>query len=492
MIGPKWAEASIDPPLQLATAQAISEPEPTPAMATELTWGGIFNGYSAVLIAAFLVTLFATPIMRRLAVANGIVDRPIASRKIHRLPIAYLGGVAVFLGIMAGILVSYLGIRFDGLVRFHDGAALTNDGTPFLVPPWIVIGITAIMIIGLIDDVAGVSPRVKIGGQLFAAAALAYGNIGVNLAKGVLSPTLGALLNNPDLTWTLDLPESIPLLGGPLELDLIYWTGTAVIALFVLGGCNASNLIDGLDGLCSGVTAIAMLGFIAVGAMVIADERAAGELDSARLVLCLAVLGGCLGFLPHNFNPANIFLGDSGSLMLGFCSVVVILTLGDKGRTDLVIAGLFIYAVPILDTALAIVRRKMAGRSMSEPDSDHLHHMLKRALGVKGAALSIYAIAGLFALTGVMMAATNARIIYTIAAIFAGCIGMYAVKVARQKQLESQMLAAMGLPPELTPAPTTPHQTAPAPTTPTPTQASQTQATQAQAASNPPAPAPSA
>ncbi|MEM1183478.1 MAG: MraY family glycosyltransferase [Planctomycetota bacterium] len=407
--------------------------------APQQTWLEVLNGYLAVLVIAFLVTVCTIPLLRKLAVSNGIVDRPDA-RKVHRMPIAYLGGVGVYLGIMAGILISYVGVRYPGLVGFHITPFITASEHPLLVPPWILGGLTIIMFIGLYDDIMGISPRVKVGGQLLAAAALAYGDVGVNLAEGVLSPTLGALLNDRDLVWTFDLPMALPLIGGALELDLIYWTGTAVIAIFVLGACNASNLIDGLDGLLSGVTAIACLGLLAIAIMVVFDDP--GRRDSQRIVLCLAVLGACLGFLPHNFNPATIFLGDCGSLLLGFSTIVIILTLGDKGRTDLVIAGLVIYAIPILDTALAIVRRKLAGKKMSDPDSNHLHHMLKRALGVKGAVFVLYGIGSSFAVIGVLLAASGARLIYTLALLCAAFIVVYSIKLARKKQIEEQILAA--------------------------------------------------
>ena len=416
--------------------------------ATNLTWTDVFNGYASVVVVAFLTTLLATPLMRRLAISNGIVDHPNDARKIHRMPVAYLGGVAVFLGIMAGILVSYVGARMEGVIRFHATEHLTIWGHPHLVPPWIVLGIFVIMLIGLIDDVAGISPRLKVGGQLFAAAALAYGQVGVNVAKGLLSPTLGALLQNSELTYHIPLPEGVPivgeLFGQYIEIDFIYWTGTAVIAAFVLGGCNASNLIDGLDGLCSGVTAIATVGFLAIAMMMVEDPNASGWLDSARIVLCMSVLGACLGFLPHNFNPATIFLGDCGSLLLGFVSVVIILTLGDTGRTDLVVAGLIIYSIPIIDTALAIIRRKLAKQRMSDADKNHLHHMLTRAFGVKGAAFSLYGIGAGFAVLGVLMAASNARIVYTAALLFSSFIAVYATKIARKKQLEEQSLAMRG------------------------------------------------
>ena len=207
--------------------------------------------------------------------------------------------------------------------------------------------------------------------------------------------------------------------------------------LFVLGACNASNLIDGLDGLLSGTTAICGLGLLVVALGLAAVDT--GPRDAQRIILCMAMVGACLGFLPHNFNPATIFLGDAGSLQLGFLTIVIVLTLGNEGQTQLVLAGLIIYAIPIIDTTLAIVRRKLAGKKMSEADSDHLHHMLKRALGVKGAVLSLYAIGGLFALLGVMLSESRARVVYLLTLIFASYIIVTAIKIARRKQIEAEL-----------------------------------------------------
>lgn len=414
-------------------------------------WMQVFNGYVSVLVVAFLVTLLATPVMRRLALSHGVIDHPTDPRKVHRVPIAYLGGVAVYLGIMAGIFVSYFGVFDSTIVEYHDVVkAAPGMLDNRFVPPWVLLGLTVIMVIGLIDDVTGISPRVKIGGQLLAAAALAYGDIGVKVAHGVLAPTIGKLLHNPGLVYSIPLGFEAPFLGTVVEIDIIYWTGTAVIAVFVLGACNASNLIDGLDGLLSGVTGIATLGLLAVSLMLVFTDP--GPRDAQRIVLCMALLGACLGFLPHNFNPATIFLGDCGSLLLGFATIVIILTLGDKGRTDLVIAGLIIYAIPILDTVLAIVRRKMAGKSMSDADSDHLHHMLKRAFGVKGAVFILYGIGTGFAVLGILLAFSGARFVYTLALLFAAFIVVYSMKIARRKQLEQQSLQRVIAPAGAAPA----------------------------------------
>lgn len=402
----------------------------------------IFQGYIGVFIIAFLVTMLATPLVRRVAIAQGIIDRPDQLRKLHSMPIAYLGGVAVFLGLMAGIFYSYAAVKFPFLMEFHKSEHLHDGVFPNPVPPWVALGMTVIVLVGFIDDVHGISPRVKLGGQLFAAAALAIGDIGVKVAAGVLTPTLGRLLHNDDLVYHIALPGTLPLVGDQITIDLIYWTGTAVIAVFVLGACNAANFIDGLDGLLTGTTSIATLGFliIALGLAVMDD----GPLDGPRVIICLAVLGACLGFLPHNFNPATIFLGDAGSLLLGYCAAVMILSLGDTGKTWLVAAGLIIYAIPIIDTMLAIIRRKLAGKKMSDPDADHLHHMLKRWAGVKGAVLILYGIGITFATLGVMLSLVRGRFVYALALLFASYIAVYAIKIARRKHLEEQMLLSLG------------------------------------------------
>ncbi len=409
----------------------------------------IFEGYIGVLVVAFLISLVATPLMRRMAVRHGVIDRPSETRKVHRMPIAYLGGVAVYLGILAGVLFSYLAQRFPGLISWHtitNSAHLDDFGSPIGVPISILLGLTVIVLVGVIDDIAHISPRVKVGGQLIAAAALAIDNVGVKLAQGFMLP-IARMLGVPITTLTgnyetlmVSIPLPIPIAGiDHIPIDFIYWIGTAIIGISVLGLCNASNLIDGLDGLLTGTTAIAAIGLLVVSlGLALVDD---GPRDAQRIVLCLALLGACLGFLPHNFNPATIFLGDAGSLMMGFCTCAIILTLGDTGKTFLVLAGVIIYAVPIIDTSLAIVRRKMEGKSISSADDQHLHHMLKRALGVKGAVLALYAIAASFAALGAGITLLRARFIYVLALFVASFIGVTAIKVARKKSIEAQAAA---------------------------------------------------
>lgn len=412
----------------------------------------MLSAYAHIFIVAFMGALLATPLARRLAEHFGVVDRPDSSRKTHAQPIAYLGGLAVLTGLVIAIGVSYAFVDDDVPISFAP------------VPMAVVIGMFAIALTGLADDVWGWDPRLKIAGQLVAAAALAIENVGVNVAAGVLVPMFG----HENLIWHLPTPM------GEITIDVVYWVGTALIAVFVLGGCNAANLIDGLDGLLSGVVAIVAIGLLAISLLMLpqtpADSLSSenGVLAGARIVLCMALLGAVLGFLPHNFKPAVIFLGDCGSLLLGYMCVVLILMLGEHGQTHLVFAGLIVFSVPIIDTTLAIIRRKLAGVPMSAADDQHLHHQLKRALGgVRRAVFTLYAMSAIFAFVGVTLAALvlktelRVRVVYAIAIVLFSFVGVIAVKAARRHQraimaktIESAAKTMpVGTPPDGVPAP---------------------------------------
>ncbi len=390
----------------------------------------LLNSYALVFIVAFVVTLIATPLVRKSAIALDIIDHPDEGRKEHKFPIAYLGGFAVFLGIIIALGASYMII---------DGPA----GQLAPVPVSVLVGILAITFTGLADDIWKWDARLKIAGQLVAAAALAIEDIGTRVAEGVLVPIFG------DPETLLVNVAGIAIASG----DVYYWTGTALIAMFVLGGCNAANLIDGLDGLLTGTSAIMATGLLVL-CMLMAAQGVAGDpfdsLAGVRIVLCLALLGGMLGFLPWNFNPAIIFLGDCGSLLIGYLFVVIILMLGEDGDTHLVLAGLIIFALPIMDTALAIVRRKLAGLPMSAPDANHIHHLLKRAFDgrVKSAVLALYAIALIFAILGVMLGllaidqVVRLRVVYAVVIVVFGGFGAMALKIALRSRWASELAAA--------------------------------------------------
>ena len=399
-------------------APAVEDPH------TALTAVGLLNAYVPIFAVAFLTSLLATPLVRRFAVAQGIVDRPDAVRKLHAFPIAYLGGVSIFAAIVAGVITSYM-LAEPLVLRFEP------------VPIAVLIGVLAIAFTGLADDVWGFDPRLKIAGQLVAAAALAVQDVGVRVAEGILAPLIGAAS-----VVIIDLGDA-----SITNQDVFYWVGTALVAIFVLGGCNAANFLDGLDGLLSGTVAIMAVGFLAISvAMAVAGGAMSGEesLSGARIVLSLALLGAVLGFMPYNFNPAVIFLGDCGSLLLGYLCAVLILMFGDEGNTHLVFAGLIVFSVPIIDTALAILRRRLAGVSMATADTNHIHHQLRRSLGgVKRAVFAIYGITAAFAAIGFTLAwmvletIVRFRVVYAVAAVLFGFIAAFAFKAARRVQWEA-------------------------------------------------------
>jgi len=389
--------------------------------------GGIelLNTFIPVFLVAFITTLVLTPLVRRIAVAAGVIDHPDRIRKEHEYPIAYLGGLAVFFGVLAGIAASY---------TLVDGeAALLKT-----IPITIAIGMVAIAVTGLLDDIWKLYPRLKIAGQLVAAAALAAENLGMQVAQGLLFKVFGepsSVLANLSIPFTSNY---VAISAG----DIYYWAGVAILAVFVIGACNAANLIDGLDGLLSGSVAIMAVGFLMISLLmgtVLGPVDPDDTLVAARVALSLALLGAVLGFLPYNFNPAVIFLGDAGSLTLGYLCITIILMFGEQGQTSLVMAGLIIFAVPIMDTTLAIIRRRLAGVSLSSADANHIHHQLKRSLGsVRKAVLALYSITAFFTILGVALAAmrllTGVRVlvIYAITFVFFAFIAAVAIKTARR------------------------------------------------------------
>ena len=386
----------------------------------------MLNVFSPVFIAGFLITLAATPVVRRLALIVGVIDTPDAHRKHHKAPVAYLGGLAVFIGFMAAMLVSSVAL---------DGEAA--DLAP--VPISILVGATAIALTGLADDIWKWDARLKIAGQLVAAAALAFSDIGIGAVTGFLQPFVGAA------------NEELFHVGSTIILNetLFYWVGTAFLGFVIIGGCNAANLIDGLDGLLTGTTAIMSSGFLAISlllASTVVIEDPTTSLVGVRVALSLALLGCMLGFLPWNFNPAVIFLGDCGSLLIGYLCVTTILLFGEQGAPSLVVAGFIIFGLPITDTTLAIIRRKVAGVSMSTPDAQHIHHQVKRLFGsVKKSVLALYGITLIFTVIGVAIASvllltgTRVLVVYSIGIAFFGFVISVAVKIALIQRAQSEL-----------------------------------------------------
>ena len=349
---------------------------------------------------ALVVTLVATPVMRALARHNDIVDNPDEPRKRHDQPIAYLGGLGIFSGWLAGVLAFLFGLTGPG---FAAGGAAPFGAE---VPIWVLLGAFVILIVGLLDDVITLRPGVKLAGQFAAAACLAN--------QRFILPGTG------DETMIVGEMVVVSLageVGAQIPAWASYGIGTVLLCLFVLGGCNAVNLIDGLDGLATGVTAIATAGFLGIAAFILlrAIEPESPLVPQAefQLVLCMAMLGGLVGFLCYNFNPASIFMGDAGAMLLGYLCVAIILlfaTAAPDGHRY-VLAGLVMFTVPILDTALAMGRRLWLGHPVFRPGPHHSYSQLMRyfdGLGlsrggrVKCTVLVLYAIGLVFAALGVL------------------------------------------------------------------------------------------
>lgn len=361
----------------------------------------VLRPYIPVFLIAFFASVILTPLMRGLALRNGVIDWPDLQRKRHPHPVAYLGGAAIFLAWLAGMFMCFV-------IEPHDPRVAALGLHHVLFPMSLVVGALVVTLVGLFDDVWGVSPRVKLGGQLLAAAALAHNDVGTELVRDTL-------------VWAGMDPA-----GG-----LCYFLGAVLIAVFVLGGCNALNLMDGMDGSAAGVAAIAAAGllglslFTDLGLVSQADQPPGVDIimSPLRIVMCLAIGGAVLGFLPYNFHPARIFMGDAGSLLLGYLIVSTMLLLAHAPASGpaLVLAGLMVFALPIIDTLLAIIRRKLLGKQISTPDSEHLHHvLLRRGLSVKAAAGVLYLAAAGFAVLGCSVVLLRGRYVVV---VFAGLFG---------------------------------------------------------------------
>jgi UDP-GlcNAc:undecaprenyl-phosphate GlcNAc-1-phosphate transferase len=347
--------------------------------------------YIYVFYAAFAIAFLFTPIMQTVASYYGIIDEPDNLRKMHSTPVAYLGGVAVFLGWITGLAAS----QFLQLHRTEPGL-LPHLKVPFSI----VVGASVIVLLGLWDDIQHISPRVKIGGQVFAAICLLVDGVGTRCTAPFLVPIGNRIQSflGPTVLNALHLstqPNAI------LPDWFIVGSSCVLVVLGIVGCCNATNLMDGLDGLCGGVTAIIAAGFLFLAVhLAMVGGGMNSNWDALRVVLGLSLLGAVLGFIPYNFNPASIFMGDTGSMFLGFsCGTLIILLAQERSKWFL--ASMVMFALPVLDTVLAFARRWVNGRPIFQADRFHFHHQLVgRGLTVRKTVLIIYAIAIGFAMLG--------------------------------------------------------------------------------------------
>src|SRR5579862_9330288 len=281
------------------------------APVVNLTWDDALGPHVYVFYAAFIVSFIFTPVMRSIAVAYNIVDMPDGTRKLHSAPVAFLGGVAVFIGWVAGLATSQFRLPQDEIgIRYLP------------IKMSIVVGAGVICSLGLWDDLKRIRPLYKIAGQIVAALLLISQGVGIGSVDPIIQPL------NLRLVMVFGPHFVIPA----SHMWLTAFNTIFVVAL-VVACCNATNLLDGLDGLCGGVTAVIAVGFLflAVHLYTLAHNlEYTVQLNPVRVVLALALLGAVLGFVPYNFNPASIFMGDTGSMFLGYACATMIALLAEE------------------------------------------------------------------------------------------------------------------------------------------------------------------
>ncbi|MFA6175790.1 MAG: MraY family glycosyltransferase, partial [Phycisphaerae bacterium] len=323
-----------------------------------------------VLVISFVFGMLATWFCKKIAIKYGIVDKPNATVKTHKEPIAYLGGVGIFIGLAAGILA---------------GVWCFNGDTG--VPRWlmgILTGSAIACFVGLVDDVYDLRPSHKIIGQMIASIPL--------IAAGVM-PMLNPFLS----PFGLSIPASVE------------WAiGVPIVIFTVLGATNSLNLLDGLDGLCAGVTAIITIALLFL-AVHLATWGWSDVRDPVRMIVCLSLVGGICGFLPYNRNPAKIFMGDAGSMLLGFV-VAAIMMLFARAFPRWWLASIVVFGLPILDTAVALARRWLNKRPLFVSDRGHIYdQMMDRGLSLKKTVKVCYALAAVYAFIGLAMSQIRTR-----------------------------------------------------------------------------------
>lgn len=294
-----------------------------------------------MIIIPFLFVLAIIPFVKNVALHINAMDIP-NGRKVHTKPMPRLGGLGIYMGFLLGyILFGEMSLRMNA----------------------ILIGSIIIIITGIVDDINPVPAKIKFLFQLIAAAVVAiYGDI---------------LLRN------------LSAFGFYIEFGIFSYPITII---FIVAIINCINLIDGLDGLAAGLSSIY---FLTIGIVIIGWTHSFG-LDA---MITFIMLGATLGFLCHNFNPAKIFMGDSGSMFLGYM-IAVIALLGFKNVTlTTLLVPVCLIAIPIMDTLFAILRRIINKKPIDEPDKEHLHHqLLNLNLSHRNTVLVIYLIDSLFAI----------------------------------------------------------------------------------------------
>ena len=329
--------------------------------------------YFLLFAVAFAVTALLVPVVRRLAIHFDIVDKP-GPRRVNKEPIPRMGGVAMFGGLLAAMFVEYL---FE-LLGLWYGPFITSSGVSVRIIG-IIVGFAVIVFVGVLDDVFSLTPYAKCVGQI--------------VASCIIVGT-GTLI----MRFHMPFSDDIVVLGA---------AAYPITVLYLIAFINVINLIDGLDGLAAGVAAIdALTLFIIVLTLL--------RIDAA--LLCVIIIGICLGFLIYNFHPASIFMGDSGSMLLGLALGTVSL-LGSARFASITIAlvPIVIALVPIIDSIAAVIRRLRAHRPITSADAGHIHHrLLLRGYSQRKVVLLVYAWTALLSIGALLMWEMGGIVKYTV------------------------------------------------------------------------------
>lgn len=319
--------------------------------------------YPLLFLVALLATLLATPLAKCIAQHLGAIDKP-DERRINKVPIPRMGGIGIALGLVAAVAVQVAGTKLLGWPTVFV-PHMQLQGVDYKL---LTVAVVIVFLTGAIDDVRNLKPRQKLLGQILAACVAAAS---------------GLVIGNVANPFTAEL---IP----------IGWLAYPITVVYLVAFTNVINLIDGLDGLAAGITAISCAAMFYL-------SYEAHQIDAAVLACILA--GCCLGFLRYNFNPASIFMGDCGSNMLGFLlGVIALLGVNRVAAATTLIVPLVIAGVPIIDTFAAIVRRRRGHTAISQADTGHIQHrLIKQGFDQRQAALMIYGWSILLAAGAIIM-----------------------------------------------------------------------------------------
>jgi UDP-GlcNAc:undecaprenyl-phosphate GlcNAc-1-phosphate transferase len=315
------------------------------------------NTYLVIFSVSLLSSLFLTPLVRGAARRFGWLDVPEDERRLHKKPIPRLGGVAVFASVLLGL--SALAF-FNNLLT----ASLAGYSRQFVA---VAASSALVFLFGLYDDLHGASAKWKFAAQLAGGAAL-YA-LGGRVEAATL-PVAGSFALPPAASF-------------------------AVTLVWVVGVSNAFNLIDGLDGLAAGASLFAAL--VVLGVAFFTGH-------AMTVVVALALCGALIGFLRYNFNPASIFLGDSGSLFIGFLLASLSLVSSQKASTAVAVAiPLMAFGLPVIDTGFSVVRRFISGKPLFEGDREHIHHkLLERGWSQRRVAFVLYGVCAAFGMIALL------------------------------------------------------------------------------------------